>query len=73
MLSGRSERELILECFSAGASGYISKDLGNDGLFRRALDMVFQGSIFLPTSVFYPVHTRTRKSLGEMMRTLSVT
>jgi two-component system, NarL family, nitrate/nitrite response regulator NarL len=50
MLSGRSERELILECISAGASGYILKDMENDGLFRRALDTVFQGSIFLPTS-----------------------
>ncbi len=51
MLSGRSEREIVLECLSAGASGYIVKDMESDGLFRRALDTVFQGSVFLPASV----------------------
>jgi two-component system nitrate/nitrite response regulator NarL len=51
MLSGHSERELVLECIDAGASGYILKDMESDGLFRRALDTVFQGSIFLPASV----------------------
>jgi two-component system nitrate/nitrite response regulator NarL len=51
MLSGRSGRELVMECIDAGASGYILKDMESEGLFRRALDTVFQGSIFLPTSV----------------------
>ena len=51
MLSGRAEREIVLECISAGASGYILKDMESDGLFRRALDTVFQGSVFLPASV----------------------
>jgi two-component system nitrate/nitrite response regulator NarL len=51
MLSGRSERELVMECIDAGASGYILKDLESGSVFRRALDSVFQGSIFLPTSV----------------------
>jgi two-component system nitrate/nitrite response regulator NarL len=51
MLSGRTEREIVLECISAGASGYILKDMESDGLFRRALDTVFQGSVFLPASV----------------------
>ena len=51
MLSGRSEREIVLECIGAGASGYILKDMESDGLFRRALDTVFQGSVFLPANV----------------------
>ena len=51
MLSGRTEREIVLECISAGASGYILKDMESDGVFRRALDTVFQGSVFLPASV----------------------
>jgi len=51
MLSGRTERELVLECIGAGASGYILKDMESDGLFRRALDTVFQGGVFLPASV----------------------
>jgi two-component system nitrate/nitrite response regulator NarL len=51
MLSGRSERELVLECIEAGASGYILKDIESDGAFRRALDTVFQGSIYLPSNL----------------------
>src|ERR1700722_16177264 len=31
MLSGRSERELVMECIDAGASGYILKDLESGG------------------------------------------
>ena len=51
MLSGRSDKEIVLECLREGASGYILKDMESDGLFRRALDTVFQGSVFLPASV----------------------
>ncbi len=51
MLSGRAEKEVVLACLNEGASGYIVKDMDSDGLFRRALDTVFQGSIFLPASV----------------------
>lgn len=51
MLSGRAEKEVVMQCLNEGASGYILKDMESDGLFRRALDTVFQGSIFLPASV----------------------
>jgi len=51
MLSGRAEKEVVMACLAEGASGYILKDMESDGLFRRALDTVFQGSIFLPASV----------------------
>ena len=51
MLSGRSDKEVVMECLQEGASGYILKDLESDGLFRRALDTILQGSIFLPASV----------------------
>lgn len=51
MLSGRAEKELVMECLNEGASGYILKDMDGEGLFRRALDTVFQGSIFLPANV----------------------
>ena len=40
-----------MECLNEGASGYILKDMDSEGLFRRALDTVFQGSIFLPANV----------------------
>jgi two-component system nitrate/nitrite response regulator NarL len=48
MLSGCIEKEVVLECINAGACGYIPKDISNDGVFRHALDTVFQGGIFLP-------------------------
>jgi two-component system nitrate/nitrite response regulator NarL len=51
MLSGRAEKDMVMACLNEGASGYILKDMESDGLFRRALDTVFQGSIFLPASV----------------------
>jgi len=51
MLSGRSDKEIVIECLNEGASGYILKDMDSEGLFRRALDTVFQGSVFLPANV----------------------
>lgn len=51
MLSGRAEKDIVLKCIDEGASGYILKDMENDGLFRRALDTVFAGSIFLPANI----------------------
>ncbi len=51
MLSGRAEKDLVMACLAEGASGYIVKDMESDGLFRRALDTVFSGSIFLPATV----------------------
>ncbi|MFZ3005200.1 MAG: response regulator transcription factor [Phenylobacterium sp.] len=51
MLSGRDEKEVVMACIAAGASGYILKDMENDGVFRQALDTVFQGQVFLPATV----------------------
>lgn len=51
MLSGRAEKELVLACLNEGASGYILKDMESDGLFRRALDTLFEGGVFLPATV----------------------
>jgi two-component system nitrate/nitrite response regulator NarL len=51
MLSARTEKDIVMACIEAGASGYIQKDMESDGLFRRALDTVFQGNIFLPANV----------------------
>ncbi|HYJ29044.1 MAG TPA: response regulator transcription factor [Allosphingosinicella sp.] len=51
MLSGRADKEIVIECLNEGASGYILKDMDSEGLFRRALDTVFQGSVFLPANV----------------------
>jgi DNA-binding NarL/FixJ family response regulator len=48
ILSARSEESVVLECIRLGACGYILKDMDSDGVFRRALDTVFQGGVFLP-------------------------
>jgi two-component system, NarL family, nitrate/nitrite response regulator NarL len=51
MLSSYREREIVLACIDAGACGYIPKEMDATGLFERALDIVFQGGIFLPATV----------------------
>ena len=50
ILSARSEESIVLECIRLGACGYILKDMDSDGVFRKALDTVFQGGVFLPAS-----------------------
>ena len=82
MLSGRSEKDVVMSCLAKGASGYILKDMDGDGLFRRALDTVMQGGIFLPASVLGrggfspPISTTPQQSnpssLGITGRSLEV-
>ena len=81
MLSGRSERELVIECLSAGAAGFILKDMDSNGIFRKALETVFQGGIFLPAELMAyhsgPVHptspaTVTIEALGVTGRSAQV-
>lgn len=74
ILSSHREREIILACIDAGACGYITKEMDATGLFERALDIVFQGGIFLPAtalgrgafspSVSVPPITKSTDSLG---------
>jgi two-component system nitrate/nitrite response regulator NarL len=52
MLSARNDETTVLDCIRLGASGFILKDMNANGLFRRALDTVFQGGVFLPAAVF---------------------
>lgn len=81
ILSGNAEKKLVLECINAGACGYIPKDIDNDGIFRKALDTVFQGGIFIPATVFangLPPSTAPRfpsvspESIGVTGRSLEV-
>lgn len=82
ILSGRTEKDIVMTCIEAGASGYIVKDMESDGLFRKALDTVFQGNIFLPASVigrggFTPASETTptkvsAESIGVTGRALEV-
>jgi len=52
MLSGSEDRDLILQCITSGASGYIVKGSGDETVFARALSTVFQDGVFLPDAVF---------------------
>ncbi len=52
MLSANGETAVVINALRMGASGYIVKDMDGAGLFRRALDTVFQGGVFLPAGVF---------------------
>jgi two-component system nitrate/nitrite response regulator NarL len=51
MLSARSDEATVMNSIRLGACGYIVKDMDSEGLFRRALDTVFQGGIFLPANL----------------------
>lgn len=51
MLSAHTDKELVMQCLDAGACGYIPKGIEDDGVFRRALDTIFEGGVFLPASV----------------------
>jgi two-component system, NarL family, nitrate/nitrite response regulator NarL len=51
MLSAQTEESIVLDCIRLGASGYIPKDMDSNGVFRRALDTVFQGGVFLPAGI----------------------
>ncbi len=52
MLSAYADRETVINCLNCLASGYIVKDMGEGSqLFRRALDTIFEGGVFLPASV----------------------
>lgn len=83
MLSGRDDKDIVMECIAQGASGYILKDMENDSLFRRALDTVFAGSIFLPANIlgrggFSPAASAPKQSVtpeslgisGRLLETL---
>ena len=51
MLSATDERDVVLQCIAAGASGYIAKSSEDESVFRRALATVFEDGIFLPASI----------------------
>lgn len=51
MLSAVDDRDTILSCIAAGASGFIPKGSGDETVFDRALTTVFGDGVFLPASV----------------------
>ena len=51
MLSASDERDVVLSCIAAGASGYITKAMGDESVFARALSVVLHEGVFLPSSV----------------------
>ena len=53
MLSAQDDKETVLACISAGASGFVSKRAdGDENVFRTALDTILKGQIYLPNSTF---------------------
>jgi two-component system, NarL family, nitrate/nitrite response regulator NarL len=82
MLSASDEEAVILDCIHLGASGYIQKDMDTTGLFRNALDTIFQGAIFLPAGILgreshssataKPASTTTLAEIGVRGRAVEV-
>lgn len=74
MLSGNDDRDVILDCIGAGASGYIPKATEDDAVFRKAIQTVMDDGIFLPASVLLqpshalvsPTALLTGRSAGEL-------
>jgi DNA-binding NarL/FixJ family response regulator len=64
MLSANADRAMVGDCLRLGANGYIPKDTTDEGLFRRALDTVLSGGVFLPASLGQPVVQATPISAG---------
>lgn len=51
MLSAQDDRDTVLGCINAGASGFISKSGdGTGNVFKTALDTILAGQVYLPTS-----------------------
>lgn len=51
MLSASDDRDTVMHCIAAGASGYIAKSSGNESVFAEALSTVLNDGVFLPASI----------------------
>jgi two-component system, NarL family, nitrate/nitrite response regulator NarL len=82
MLSGEDRKEIVLQCLDAGAAGYILKNEKGSDIFKRAINAIFAGEVFLPTSVFgagnftpalpFPSSKSGPESLGLTLRQVEV-
>lgn len=48
VLSGTDDRETIMDCLKRGASGFITKASEDEDVFRKAIDTVLAGCVYLP-------------------------
>lgn len=51
MLSGNDDRDTVLSCIALGASGYITKAVGDGRIFERAIEAVLNDGVYLPASM----------------------
>lgn len=51
MLSGDDDRTTVLSCISHGASGYITKAVGDGSVFQKAIETVLDDGVYLPASM----------------------
>jgi two-component system, NarL family, nitrate/nitrite response regulator NarL len=57
MLSSHDDRPTVLDCLARGASGYITKNLGDEGVMRQAIEHVLAGGVYLPASLLNPTRS----------------
>lgn len=74
MLSATDDRDTVLECIAAGASGYIAKSSGDESVFEHALSTVFKDAIFLPATILRPDprHNQPRKNQFSDLKQLGL-
>lgn len=51
MLSGDDDRTTVLSCISHGASGYITKAVGDGSVFAKAIEIVLNDGVYFPASM----------------------
>lgn len=50
VLSGNDDRETVMRCLELGASGFITKASDDEDVFRKAIESVLEGRVYLPSS-----------------------
>lgn len=51
MLSASDDRDTVMSCVSQGASGFITKAGGDEGVFEQAIETVLAEEVYLPNSI----------------------
>ena len=69
MLSAEQNKDFVMYCINAGATGYIPKAMDDDGnLFRRALDIALSGGVFLPQTIFSSDHEYSSRNAAKQVQ-----
>lgn len=82
MLSGHTNKELVIDCLNLGACGFISKYCEIEDVFQHALQTILNGGLYIPLTRergevelhldYKPTETKTLTELGVTGRSIQV-